>query len=209
MGAHWNAGIAATALSRWRRAREAWRACGIDVELSDAPIEMSMTTPIRIDPRGAGEVVWCTRICPARAIIENIPTPESGHRYRDLLLHDGAPNGSRLSRGREVPVFDELVVLEPSRFETWVLEIDTDEARAAEIVTQVKQRGGYAEDWTTSVRMICKACSEGTVGYEHNHETAVPARRRIGIATTSDELCRDAAAWVRRLGSGHDLRRAL
>src|SRR5262249_12635274 len=39
-GPHWNAGIAATALGKWARARRAWRAVGIDVPDGDGPLEM-------------------------------------------------------------------------------------------------------------------------------------------------------------------------
>src|SRR5262249_40889416 len=72
--AWWNRGIAATALSRWSEAREAWTACGIHVPAGDGPIEMELgPVPIRLNPDSDGEVIWTRRIDPARAIILNVP----------------------------------------------------------------------------------------------------------------------------------------
>jgi hypothetical protein len=76
-------------------------------------------TPIRVCCDAHPEVVWCHRLDPARAPIESIPTPESGRRYRDLLLHDGEPRGKRRYRDKTLSVFDELAVLEKSSFRTW------------------------------------------------------------------------------------------
>jgi len=38
--------------------------------------------------------------CPAHAVIVRVPLPESGHRFRDVLLHDGEPRGTRRRRRR-------------------------------------------------------------------------------------------------------------
>src|SRR6185436_9533696 len=103
--AWWNLGIAATALNNWPEARRAWKAFGIELPEGEGPIEEDYAaTPISLNSTDGGEVVWCRRIDPARAIIDSIPFPKSGHRYSDLLLHDGAPNGYRMIQGQEVPV---------------------------------------------------------------------------------------------------------
>ena len=70
----WNLGIAATALREWDEARRAWKACGIEV--NDGPGEVimpRMSGCVRLDPKGAAEVVWGTRIDPARTIIASVP----------------------------------------------------------------------------------------------------------------------------------------
>ena len=118
--AWWNLGIAATALGDWAEARRAWKEFGIEIPEGEGPIEMEIgLTPIRINPYEESEVVWCRRIDPARAIIDCVPLPQSEHRYGDLLLHDGAPNGHRKVDGKEVPVFDELQLLTASEFGTF------------------------------------------------------------------------------------------
>jgi hypothetical protein len=121
----WNTGIAATALGNWSEARRAWAAYGIELPPGDGPIEGDFgSVPIRINPDGNGEVVWCRRIDPARAVITSIPFPESAHGCGDLLLHDGAPAGYRMSEEREVPVFNELEVLQPSGHVTLGVNLD-------------------------------------------------------------------------------------
>ncbi len=123
-GPHWNAGIAATALGRWDRARAAWAASGIKLPAGDGPIDMNIgPTPIRISPDDKPEVVWCARIDPCRARIRSVPLPDSGRRHDDLLLHDGEARGRRRHGEVTVPVFDELEVLEASTYATWEVTI--------------------------------------------------------------------------------------
>lgn len=162
-GALWNLGIAATALGDWAEARAAWRGSGVDVADGDGPLEMNLgAVPIRVNPSSAPEVLWCDRIDPARAIVRSVPLPESGRRHGDLLLHDGEPKGKRLLGVREVPVFEELTVLAPSRSSTFVVEAEQptpEDGRALEAA--LSARGLAAEDWTSQVRLLCKACDEG------------------------------------------------
>jgi tetratricopeptide (TPR) repeat protein len=184
--AWWNLGIAATALGRWDVAREAWRGFGIDIPEGDGPLDFPCgATPIRINPDGEPEVVWAHRLDPARAVLVSIPFPESGHRWSDVVLNDGAPNGYRKYKGKEVPVFDELQLLERSPFGTYVAEVRMPDGRKyLEQLTELAvELGGSAEDWSTSVRIICKACSEGRPHAEHDAKPApTDGRHRIGIA---------------------------
>jgi len=60
------------------------------------------------------EVVWGVRLDPARIRIQNVPLPSSGHRFGDVVLHDGDPSGTRVLDGQEVPVFDEILLRERS-----------------------------------------------------------------------------------------------
>lgn len=171
----WNLGIAATALNNWPEARRAWQSFGINIPAGEGPIEDNYgLTPIRINPKGEGEVIWCRRIDPARAIIESIPFAESGHRYSDLLLHDGAPNGYRLLEGREVPVFDELEILLPSEFGTYAVTLDHASTEEIERLSAVfDERGLAAENWQANTRILCRACSEGRpFDANHRHDQA-------------------------------------
>jgi hypothetical protein len=188
--AWWNMGIAATALDDWQEARRAWTAYGIKIESEDGPIEMDLgPVPIRINPDGGGEVVWCNRIDPARAIIESIPLPESNHRFGDLLLHDGAPNGYRKVGNQEVPVFDELQLLAPSEFGTYEVLVDAVMPEALNVmIDEANSADDLAvEDWGT-LRRLCKACSEGRPFDEnHIHKQEAETERRIGFAAASEQ----------------------
>jgi hypothetical protein len=161
--AWWNLGIAATALRDWELARRAWRGYGIEIAEGEGPIVASFgRTPIRLLPADSGEVVWCRRIDPARAVIENVPLPESGHRHGDTVLHDGVSNGERLVEGRSYPVFDELELWQASDEPTVVARLFCPLEPDARSALETLDRGGvFAEDWTATVRVLCKACSEG------------------------------------------------
>ena len=194
-GAVWNAGIAATALEQWRLARALWRRYGIDMPDSDAPPAFAPSlTPIRVNLSHAPEVLWADRICPARAVIRSVPTPASGRRYGDVLLHDGAPNGTRRLHGREVPVFDELQVLAPSDHDTWTLQLDDLAAEQADaLVQRLVDADLPAEDWTRSLRSLCKACSEGRADDDpaHTHPAESAQDDRPGSTTLALALRRE------------------
>lgn len=196
----WNMGIAATALRDWREARRAWALYKIEMPPGDGPLEMNLgSVPIRINPDADAEVVWAKRIDPARAVLTSIPLPESKHRHGDLVLHDGAPVGHRLSGGREVSVFNELAVLASSNTGTFEVTIA---ARTIEDLTDFEMacdvNGCHAEDWST-IRWLCKKCSEGS---PHEHpEVPVEGDHRFAVAAAASAKVEKAIeGW---LSKGH------
>jgi tetratricopeptide (TPR) repeat protein len=182
----WNLAIAATALHRWDIARSAWQACGIQLEGDCGPITMNFgMTPLRLNPDGTGEVVWGTRIDPVRAKIDNVPYPESGFHYGDVVLHDGAAVGYRVLDGREYPVFNVLELFERSNFTTATAKVviasDDDLTVLEQLFSETEH---YFEDWSASTRILCRQCSEG-IAHEHFDEIVDPAeatKRTLGIA---------------------------
>jgi hypothetical protein len=184
--AWWNLGIAATALRDWDLARRAWIAYGVRLPEAEGPIEADFGwTPVRIDPDGAAEVVWGRRIDPARIVIENVPLPESGHRYGDIVLHDGEPKGEREVDGRVYPVFDEIEIWQASDTPTLVAELECPHDGDARAALDLLEAAGFkAEDWLADVRVLCKACSEGRA--HGRHDSAGPpgwqVARTFGIA---------------------------
>jgi hypothetical protein len=195
--AWWNLGIAATALRDWRAAREAWRGFGIDaIEPGDAPLESNFgIAPVRLPH---GEVVWGTRLDPARVIVRNIPLPGNGYRWGDIVLHDGAPNGEREWDGARYPVFDVLERWSPSEIPTLAVDIDCrgdDDARA--LVGLFESNAFAAEDWTRDVRRLCEACSHGLPpdASAHQHERPADGARRIGLASPLGLARRLLEAW--------------
>ena len=125
---NWNLGIAATALRQWDLARRVWQQCGLPLAGASGPIEMNLgITPIRLNPNDGGEVVWATRIDPVRARIDSVPYLESGFRYGDIVLHDGAPVGYREVDGRELPVFNVLELFTHSAFHTFVATLEIND----------------------------------------------------------------------------------
>ncbi len=186
--AWWNLGIAATALGDWGEARRAWTAFGIQLPFGEGSIEMNLgPTPIRLNPTGDGEVVWCLRIDPARAIVQNIPLPDSGRCFGDVLLHDGAPNGYRMFQGQEVPVFDELEILKPSEYRTYEVKVLFRSLEDVEVLVDLADRHELAvEDWAT-IRKLCKLCSEGKP-HEHHHIESPSTDKpiQLGVAARNE-----------------------
>lgn len=195
-GACWNLGIAATALRDWPAAREAWRQYGIPLPEGEGPIEIvGGNAPIRVDPAGAAEVVWCDRLDPARARIRNVPLPASGRRYADIVLHDGAGNGVRRVGEREFLVFDELELWQASAYSTFEAWVQTPAPELLATLAERIHRGGdQIEDWTQCVRYLCTACSQADPDGEHDHPLPNDHgdARWLGFAAREEGAIREA-----------------
>lgn len=193
----WNLGIAATALREWDEARRAWKACGIQV--NDGPGEVLMpqaTGCVRLDPKGAAEVVWGTRIDPVRTLVASVPLPNSDRRCADIILHDGAAKGHRIWNGQEYAVFDELAIWRTSEYSTFEVELTVPNQVAFEsLVERCREKQFGIEDWGT-IRMLCEVCSRGDPG-EHECAAESSGKWRYGIAVKSEaELRTFLADWV-------------
>jgi ribosomal protein S27AE len=198
--AWWNLGIAATALHRWDVARRAWRNYGVDIPDGVGPIEADLGHgPVRLNPDGDAEVVWGQRIDPARMRLTSIPFPASGHRWADVVLHDGAPNGYRTVDGQEWPVFDELLRWAPSDVPTVEAAVSADsDDDLDELIAMVVGAGHAAEDWTRNVRTLCRRCSEGSVHAEHAEEALASGREHwVGIAAPLAAATAVVSEWER------------
>ena len=150
-GAWWNFGIAATALRRWTEARQAWVAHKIPMPSGTGEIRMEFgLVPVRLRSRqGEVEVIWGEMIDPARVQLRNVPRAESGYRFGDIVLRDGAPDGERELEGRKIPIFNVLGMWQASELGTFEVELSAgDEARAA-LEAGLSERGWGRDDWST------------------------------------------------------------
>ena len=225
--AAWNLGIAATALHDWDTAHRAWTAFGIDLppRAAGAPVSADFgPAPVRLnaEPRFVGEpalevdgrtwdveVVWGRRLCPTRIRILNVPTPASGHRFGDVVLHDGDTLGTRLFGEHELGVFNEIALWERSRHATVTVTVDAPDGDAVEELADLcDAEGGAAEDWTANMRQLCRACSEGSPHDTHDHAPEVPGwqpARSVGLAADPAEIDRLLDRWAAG-GPGRDYR---
>ncbi|TDC19963.1 tetratricopeptide repeat protein [Streptomyces sp. 8K308] len=191
----WNVGIAATALQDWPLARRAWQAYGLPVPdggsaAGGEPLGMDLGgAAVRLSPEGEAEVVWGRRLDPARIEVQNIPLPSSGRRWGEVVLHDGVPRGERTMTAGGVtsvyPVFDEIELWAPSAVPTWVVLIEAATEADRDALERLAADAGYAaEDWSSSVRLLCRACSESRMPSEQGdglaqhdpHDHSVPGR---------------------------------
>jgi hypothetical protein len=122
---------------------------------------------VRLSPEGEAEVVWGRRLDPARIEVLSIPLPSSGRRWGEVVLHDGAPNGERATAegsgaGKAVyPVFDEIELWAPSPVPTWLVLLEAATSADRDALERLAADAGYAaEDWSSSVRLLCRTCSE-------------------------------------------------
>lgn len=166
----WNVGIAATALQDWPLARRAWQAYGLKVPGdphstagTGEPVGMELgSAAVRLSPEGEAEVVWGRRLDPARMEVLSIPLPSSGRRWGEVVLHDGVPHGERITTGgASYPVFDEIELWAPSPVPTWVVLLEAATEADRDALEQLASDAGFAaEDWSSSVRLLCRTCSE-------------------------------------------------
>jgi len=207
----WNLAIAATALKDWSTAREVWRQLKILPDSGEGPIVKQLgSVPVRLNAEGstdcAVEVVWSHALCPVRSRIENIPTGETGFRFGDVVLHDGAAVGYRInSSGQERPVFNVLELLERSQFSTFEASVTAGSAQEIEVLErQCDDASIRFEDWTASLRNLCKACSEGRPHEGHDHDlksTIWEPVRRLGFAAVDADLLQVLlAGWSEQTG---------
>ena len=196
-GACWNLGIAATALHDWPEARRAWKHYGIDIgEGAGEVITPAVTACVRLNPKSSGEVVWGERLDPARLVILSVPLPESRHRFRDIVLNDGAENGTREMGDTQVPVFDELTVWRASEYSTLKVKLRVPNDDSERQLVKICDASGIGvEDWST-VKIICDECSRGNPGPHDCKSKETNAGIRIfGLAAKKQE---DAARALRK-----------
>lgn len=184
----WNLAIAATALNEWGEARRAWRALGVTVTTDSGEVSAWCGRAcVRLAP--TAEVVWGQRIDPARIRVLNVPLASSERRYGDILINDGAPEGTRLSNGEEYPVFEELGMWRQSSHSTFQVEIVMPNQLAMRSLEEkCEQNEMWVEDWGT-IRTLCAACSRGTPG-EHICTSEDTGQSKFGFAAKSEVTLR-------------------
>jgi hypothetical protein len=194
--ANWNLAIAATALRDWETARRVWRRLALPIEEGSGPIEADFgVTPVRLRPEDSAEVVWAQRVDPVRARILSIPYPDSGFRHGDVVLHDSAAVGYRMLGESERPVFNVFELFQPSSHSTYEAELRVCGPQDLESLQAIcGELGVELEDWTTSVRTLCRQCSEGRPHEKHAHvqEQAWEDRHLVGLAAGDEGAVRQA-----------------
>jgi hypothetical protein len=158
---------------------------------------------VRVCPEDKPEVLFSKRLDPCRARVISVPLPESDRRYGDILLHDGEPRGRRQFGRGQLTVFDELQVLERSRYGTWRVKVECrDEQERDALVGLFDDVDGAVEDWTDSVVMLCAQCSLGEPHDHHEEEqTAWRSDRELGLALKDERdlrRLRQLGMWWRR-----------
>ncbi|MEO1260448.1 MAG: hypothetical protein AAFZ15_16750 [Bacteroidota bacterium] len=151
-----NLALAATAMESWKTARHAWNQLGFRFKNNDEEISLDLgLVPVRLNPTTQPEIVEATRIGPARAIIESIPQPSSGRRYKDLVLLNNKPNKDFVLHGKKLGVFDELEILKSSLWRTYAVILQTGSQEAADTLANLCGEAGLGFDnWSNATRFF-------------------------------------------------------
>lgn len=188
----WNAAIAATALGDWAEARRQWAACGIEIPAGDGVIHGNFgVLSLRLDPWDRGETLFARRIDPVRAQIINVPLPDSGYRYGDIVLHDGAATGERRFHQSRVPVMNALQRTIVSEYPTFAVFATCPQREDLDALVAMRVPGiAFIEDWTESIRHVCLRCSYGAPHRHREDDDSTDAatwrpERNLGIAAQS------------------------
>jgi hypothetical protein len=191
--AFWNLGIAATVQRDWATARDAWRGFGIDLPDGEGEIDGAFGNAcVRLDTGGRREVVWVRRLCPTRGRVVNVPVT-GGRRYGEVVVHDGEPKGERVVDGTTYPVFDELLLFEPSDLPTLEVTVAAGEPDDLGALLTLFAGHAYGAEPASSVRMRCACCSEGT----HEQRRTEPAGvQRVSLAAPEDDARRLLEQWA-------------
>lgn len=195
----WDLGIAATGLEDWDTAREAWKKCDLSLPDGEGPIEADMgRAGVRLNPSAESpEVVWARRVDPARVELRGVPLPTSQRRWKDIVIHDGVPSSSRKLAGQEFPVFDEIRLVTPSDYSTFmvVARIGPRNADRA-LLDKAEEMGFAAVDWRPSIRFLCETCLQGVPHEKHFHEIE-GGERLFGFAARREAEVRETTdAWA-------------
>jgi hypothetical protein len=188
----WNAAIAATAIGDWAEARRQWAGCGIDIPDADGRIDATFgVASIRLDAWGQGETLFARRIDPVRARLINVPLPDSGYRYGDVVLHDGAATGRRRFHQSMVPVFNAMQRLETSEFHTFAVFTTCPRREDLDALVEARMPGiAFIEDWTDGIFHYCLRCSYGAPHRHRDDDASIgddvwQPQRNLGIAAQS------------------------
>jgi hypothetical protein len=191
--AYWNLGIAATIRRDWATARDAWAGFGIELPAGEGEIEGGFGHAcVRLDTGGEREVVWIERLCPTRGRVVNVPV-SGGRRYGEIVLHDGEPNGERVIDGSTYPVFDELLLFEPSDLPTLQVTVTAGDPADLEALVDLFTDHAFGAEPASSVVFHCSCCSEGTI---HKERSVHAGAQRVCLAAPESEARRLLDQWA-------------
>lgn len=200
--AFWNLGIAATIMRDWATARDAWEGFGITMPAGDGPIDGDFGRAcVRLIGRDGPEVVWVQRLCPTRGRVLNVPF-DSSRRYGEIVVHDGEPKGERVSDDRAYPVFDELVLFEPSELPTLTVTVTAAQPADLDALADLLDARGYGFEPLHNGVVLCAHCSEESVTHDRQ---SLHGEQRCLIAAPMGQAREVLNAWQSPTRSWADL----
>jgi hypothetical protein len=142
----------------------------------------------------------------------NVPLPDSGYRYGDIVLHDGASTGQRRFHQSMVPVFNAMQRLETSEFHTFAVFATCPRSEDLDALVETRVPGiAFIEDWTESITHYCLRCSYGAPhvrgidAHTPENRAAWSPERNLGVAAQSRHSVAKLLMHWKSKGSGRRL----
>jgi tetratricopeptide (TPR) repeat protein len=174
--AWWNLAIAATALKKWRIARNVWAKFGV----GSRPLE---PVSVRLTYGGQYEILGVQPLDPARGVIVNIPHPASGRRYQDVVLLDGTVSGYHVADRRKYPVFEELGLFKQSAFRTYSCRLHLENPGDLYLLEELCSDAGIGfEIWSNATRVFANTTAGKLPEYHGPESGDQPAKGEVTAA---------------------------
>lgn len=187
----WNVGIAATALKKGRLARNVWSKFGLSTdEPSLGPVS------VRLFNQGQFEILWASRLGPARGLIRNVPHPSSGRRYGDIVLFDHVVQGHHTSNSYRLPVHEELGLLKRSHYQTFSCVLQSPDNKDVKTLQQLCRTENLGfEVWSNASRVFTSQYFGDTPEY-YFHKFEAQSELLVALAAPRQETAIDVLdAW--------------
>jgi hypothetical protein len=192
-------GLAATAVGDWQSARAAWMRIGVPIDDGEGPpiVDMGEALVRLWRSRKVEAIVRGARIDPCRTRLEEVPVPETGNLWHDVVLHALVDWAAWRPLGHPI-IFDELERLEPGPYSTVEVDVTVPAATdLADAVARLTRAGLSAEDFS-SYRYGCDWCDEYS---PHAHDGPGGERiwltvHRIGVAGAHGAVAAVLREWA-------------
>jgi len=156
----WDLGIAATALKKWRIAKNVWSKFNLPSAFSKKSREVCS---LFLENEKQFELIWVRPLCPARAEIISIPQAASQLCYKDIVLYDRLQlKGHNIAGNRKLPVFAFLGHWKRSNYETFSCQLYTSREKDIQTLELLcHQTGCGFENWSNSALNFSPGIREG------------------------------------------------
>jgi len=190
MQAWTNLGLAATALKKWKTARQAWNHLGYEFKETDQSPDFDLgTMALYLNPLTRPEVVWARRLDPARAVVISIPQPGSGHRYGDIALFDPSSEGTQVAGSQRWPAYRALQSLKSSPYKTFsVLLLEATPAQVDVLAQLCGQENLGFDNWSASTHLYLPPALRERPEFHLHHLPRDKAPRNILVAMAAKSI---------------------
>jgi hypothetical protein len=153
----WNLALMAVAQKQWTQARSLWQKVGFQIPDGEGDYAMAgELSPIRLSlPSGfpaRSEVIWGTRIGPARVQLTNLPYYHPHFKCGDILLIDGVKSGEVDYQEQKYPITPALAVWQKDRGESYRLfalyQGPQEHQKLTQAIHTLAQDAWVLTDWT-------------------------------------------------------------